>query len=110
MVKVCLKETRGLRAKIQDSGLILGNLRVSYAKLPREGVSGNLDRTITSGRARLDLAVERVGARQALTGGLRVLATQGRADRMGLAAGARVRGAGLSCWIYIGQLRLDCSD
>jgi hypothetical protein len=61
MVKVCLKETRGLRAKIQDSGLILGNLRVSYAKLPREGVSGNLDRTITSGRERLDLTVERVG-------------------------------------------------
>ena len=51
---VYLKEARGLRAKTQDDGLIIENPRVSYAKPPREGVSGNLDRTITSGRPRLD--------------------------------------------------------
>jgi hypothetical protein len=59
---VCLKETRGLRTKIQDDGLILWNLRVSYAKLPREGVSGTLERAITSGRLRLDLTVERAAS------------------------------------------------
>jgi hypothetical protein len=64
---------------------------VSYAKLPREGVSGTLDRTISSGRPRLDLAVERAGMRRALTGGLGVSANQGRADRPGPAGGARVR-------------------
>jgi hypothetical protein len=42
--------------------LILRNPRDSYAKLPHEGVSGTLDRTITSGRPRLDLAVERAAS------------------------------------------------
>jgi hypothetical protein len=66
-----------VRAKIQDGGLILGNQRVSYAKLPREGVPGTLDCTTPSGRHRLDLAVERagVGMRRALIGGLGVSAT-----------------------------------
>jgi hypothetical protein len=106
---VCLKEARGLRAKTQDSGLILGNPRVSYAKPPCEGVSGNLDRTITSRRPRLDLAVERAGVdgQRALTGGLRVSATRGRADRPGPAIGVRVRGAGPSSWIHIGRWRPD---
>jgi hypothetical protein len=71
--------------------LILVNPRVSYAKLPREGVSGTLDRTILSRRPRLDLVAERTGARRALTGGLGVSATQGRADRPDPAAGTRVR-------------------
>jgi hypothetical protein len=56
---VYLKETRGLGAKIQDDGLILGNPRVSYAKLPHEVVSDTLDRTIMSRRSRLDLTVAR---------------------------------------------------
>jgi hypothetical protein len=41
-----LQEYRGLRAKTRDSGLILNILRVSYAKQPREGVSGSLNRQI----------------------------------------------------------------
>jgi hypothetical protein len=81
---------------------------VSLTKLPRERVSGTLDRTIPSRRPRLDLAVERAsaGTRRALIGGLEASATQGRADRLGPAAGARVRGAGLTCSICIGRLRL----
>jgi hypothetical protein len=59
---VCLKETKGLRAKSRYDRLILGNPRVSYAKLPREGVSGNLDRTITSERLGLNPTSERAGA------------------------------------------------
>jgi hypothetical protein len=86
--------------------LILGNPRVSYAKLPREGVSGTLDRTILSGRPRLDLAAERAGARRALTVGLEVPATQGRADRPDPEAGARVRERVRNGWIWIGRLRL----
>ena len=89
--------------------MILGNPRVSYAKLPREGVLGNMDRAITSGHPRLDLAVERAGtdAQRALTGGLGVSATRGRADRPGPAIGTRVRGARLSSWIHIGRWRSD---
>jgi hypothetical protein len=83
-----------MRTKTRDDGLIPNKPRVSYAKLPHEGVSGNLNRTIPSGRPRLDLAVERAGARRVLTGGIGASATRGRADRPGPAAGARVRGAG----------------
>jgi hypothetical protein len=86
-----LQDFRGLRAKTRDGGLIPNKPRVSYAKPPREGVSGNLNRTIPSARPRLDLTVERAGARRALTCGLGVSANQGGADRLGLAAGARVR-------------------
>jgi hypothetical protein len=73
--------------KTRDGGLIPNKPRVSYAKLPHEGVSGNLDRTISSERPRLDLA----GAWRALTGGLGLPATQGRADRPDPAAGVRGR-------------------
>jgi hypothetical protein len=45
--------------KTRDGELILGNPRVSYAKLPRERVSGTLDRTILNERPRLDLEAER---------------------------------------------------
>jgi hypothetical protein len=41
--------------------LILGNPRVTYAKPPSEGVSSNLDRTITSERLGLDPTGERAG-------------------------------------------------
>jgi hypothetical protein len=73
--------------------LIPNKPRVSYAKLPREGVSGNLDRTILCGLPRLDLVVKRAGAgaQRALISGLGAPATQGRASRPGPAAGARVR-------------------
>jgi hypothetical protein len=57
-----LQDLRGLPAKTRDGGLILGNPRVSYAKLPREGVSGTLDHTIPSGRTRLDLVAERAAS------------------------------------------------
>jgi hypothetical protein len=62
--------------KTWDGGLIPNKLRVSYAKLPHEGVSGNLDRTIPSKRPRLDLSAERAGAgvRRVLIGGLGMLA------------------------------------
>jgi hypothetical protein len=82
--------------KTRDGGLIPNKLRVSLTKLPREGVSVTLDRTILSGRPRLDLAVERAGAdaQRALTGGLGVSATQGRADTPGPTLGAQLRGAG----------------
>jgi hypothetical protein len=69
-----LQVFRGLRAKTRDGGLIPNKPRVSYAKPPREGVSGNLNRMIPSARPRLDLTVERVGAWRALTGGLGVSA------------------------------------
>jgi hypothetical protein len=63
--------------KTRDGGLIPNKPRVCLTKLPREGVSGTLDRTISGERPRLYLAVERAGegARRALTGGLRVSAT-----------------------------------
>ena len=81
---------------------------VSYAKLPREGVSGTLDRMILSGRPRLDLTAERAGAgaRRALTGGLGVSATQGRADRLDPVAVARVRERVTNGRIWIRGLRL----
>jgi hypothetical protein len=67
--------------------MILGNPRVSYAKLPRKGVSGTLDRTILSGQPRLDLATRRASADKWARGA----SDQGRADRPDPAAGARVR-------------------
>jgi hypothetical protein len=60
-----LQNFRGLRAKTRDDGLIPNKPRVSYAKLPCEGVLGTLDRTIPSGRPRLDLAAERGHGRTA---------------------------------------------
>jgi hypothetical protein len=57
-----LQHCKGLRTETRDNGLIPNKQRVSYTKLPREGVSGTLDRTILSERTRLDLAVERTGA------------------------------------------------
>jgi hypothetical protein len=39
-----LQEYRGMRAKTRDGGFISNKLRVSYAKQPREGVSGPLNR------------------------------------------------------------------
>jgi hypothetical protein len=40
--------------KTRDSGLILENLRGYLTKLPREGVSTDLDRTIANEWSRLD--------------------------------------------------------
>jgi hypothetical protein len=51
-----------MHAKSRDGGLILGNPRVSYAKLPCEGVSGDLDRMITSERLGLNPTGGRAGA------------------------------------------------
>jgi hypothetical protein len=39
-----MQDYRGLRVKTGDSGLILNNPRVSLIKLPREGVSDDLNR------------------------------------------------------------------
>jgi hypothetical protein len=39
-----LQDYRGLRAKTRDDGLILNKPRVSLIKLPREGVSDDLNR------------------------------------------------------------------
>jgi hypothetical protein len=95
--------------KTRDGGLIPNKLRVSLTKSPCEGVSGTRDRTISSGRSRLDLAVEHVGmgARRVLTGGLGVSVNQGRADRPGPAAGARVRERVENGRIWIGRSGLD---
>ena len=95
--------------KTRDNRLIANKPRVSLTKLPREGLSGTLDRTIPSERPKLDLAVERAGAgaRRALTGGLGVSANQGRADRPYPAAGAQVRERVENGWIWIGRSGLD---
>jgi hypothetical protein len=39
-----LQDYRGLRAKTWEGGLILNKPRVSLTKLPREGVSGPINR------------------------------------------------------------------
>jgi hypothetical protein len=62
---VCLKEIRGLSAKTQDGGLILGNPRVSYAKPPREGVRGYTDRSISDQRPILETASKGADTRSA---------------------------------------------
>jgi hypothetical protein len=41
-----LQEYRGLHAKTRDGGFISNKPRVSYAKQPREGVSGESNRQI----------------------------------------------------------------
>jgi hypothetical protein len=102
--------SQGPARETRDDGLILKNSRFYYAKLPREGVSGTLDRTIPSGWPRLDLTAKRAGAcacaRRALTGGLGMSTTQGGANRSDLAAGARVRERVRNSRIWIGGLRL----
>jgi hypothetical protein len=75
--------------------LILRKPRGSLIILPHEGVQGYSDRLIFGQRPRLDPTDEHAGAgtsaQRALTGGLGVLVTDGRADRPGPTAGARVR-------------------
>jgi hypothetical protein len=52
-----MQEYRGMRPKTRDDGLFSGKPRVSFAKLPREGVSGLLSCQIYDQRSRLDPSV-----------------------------------------------------
>jgi hypothetical protein len=72
-----LQILRGLHAKLRDDELIFGNLRVSLAKLPREGLCVNLIHPIADERPQLDLS-ERArtrGRERGLIGGPRESAT-----------------------------------
>jgi hypothetical protein len=44
---VCLQETRGLRAKLKEDGLITNKLGGLFNKNTREGVRGYTDRPIS---------------------------------------------------------------
>jgi hypothetical protein len=60
-----MQNYRGVRVKLREGGLILTKPRVSLLNIPREGVSADLDRTITDQRLGLDLS-ERAHARMSV--------------------------------------------
>jgi hypothetical protein len=70
-----------------------------FSKNTREGVSGDLNHRISDQRTWLYPTDARAGALARLTGGDRVPANRGGADRPGPAVGVRVRGREENSWI-----------
>jgi hypothetical protein len=66
----------GVRAKLQDGGLITQKLRVSLTNLQAKGYRAiSIARSRTNDRDQIPWTSARAGARRGLTGGLRASAT-----------------------------------